>query len=454
MEDPAKMLNDAKKEKPECASFVLLEDGLAELVYDQVLSKTQFAVYKGGSVEYRDHIMIRGKTVRPFPPTKNALRNNVVYFPSKAEEYGSDKELLKDIQDFIHRYLQVSPLFEKIMSHYVLFTWVYDNFNELPYLRFLADWGCGKSRGIKTVGLLCYKPIFAGGSTTSSPIFRLLQEFPGTFIIDEADFSNSDMHSDIIKILNCGYEKGLPVLRSEGSNGKFETKSFPVYGPKILATREEFKDQALESRCLTERIERLTRTDISPNLPDIYWAEALAIRNKLLMWRFRNYGKRKINPDLIDEGIEPRLNQILLPLLSIVDDKDVKNEIRQFMREYNLSLYIARGLTFEAEVLGVVMELIKTSEPSMGEIEIEINQRNGNTKGNRSWVSAKKIGGIIRKLNVEPRRKGGNGAYIIPKEENEKIHRAGKRYGFSKEGETDSEHVNVVNVVEIEGSNL
>ncbi len=64
------------------------------------------------------------------------------------------------------------------------------------------------------------------------------------------------------------------------------------------------------------------------------------------------------------------------------------------------------------------------------------------------------MGGIIRKLNVEPRRKGGNGAYIIPKEENEKIHRAGKRYGFSKEGETDSEHVNVVNVVEIEGSNL
>ena len=34
------------------------------------------------------------------------------------EEYGSEESLLDEIQDFIHRYVDVSPLFEKIASYF------------------------------------------------------------------------------------------------------------------------------------------------------------------------------------------------------------------------------------------------------------------------------------------------------------------------------------------------
>jgi hypothetical protein len=82
-----------------------------------------------------------------------------------------------------------------------------DRFNEVPYLRAIGDFGSGKSRFIQSIGILCYKPVFTGGATTPSPIFRIVNEVHGTLIIDEADFKFSDMTSEIVKILNTGYQK-------------------------------------------------------------------------------------------------------------------------------------------------------------------------------------------------------------------------------------------------------
>jgi hypothetical protein len=49
-----------------------------------------------------------------------------------------------DVQDFIRRYVDLSPAFEKVATHYVLLSWVYDAFNELPYLPLRGDYGSGK----------------------------------------------------------------------------------------------------------------------------------------------------------------------------------------------------------------------------------------------------------------------------------------------------------------------
>ena len=77
----------------------------------------------------------------PYSPRNNLLVNEVVLFPSEATEYESERELVEAIRSFIHRYVDVSPLFEQIASYYVLFSWVYDGFNELPYLRLRGDTG-------------------------------------------------------------------------------------------------------------------------------------------------------------------------------------------------------------------------------------------------------------------------------------------------------------------------
>ena len=88
--------------------------------------------------------------------------------------------------------MDVSPSFEKIATHYVLLSWVYDAFQELPYLRVRGDFGSGKTRALLTIGSLCYKPMFASGASTVSPLFRILDAFRGTLVMDESDFRFSD----------------------------------------------------------------------------------------------------------------------------------------------------------------------------------------------------------------------------------------------------------------------
>src|SRR5438094_3333146 len=317
----AETIEKAKKQAARPAVSGLLADGSsAEMVCHE--SRTLFCVSKVGVFHYETNLLVNGQRLVPYSPRNNLLTNEVVLFPSEPSEYGSEQELVEGIKAFIRRYVDVSPLFEQIASYYVLFTWVYDAFNELPYLRLRGDTGSGRTWFLLTVGSLCYKPIFASGASTVSPLFRILNSMRGTLIVDEGDFRFSDEKAELVKILNNGNGRGFPVLRSESvSEREFSPRAYSVFGHKLIATRGYFQDRALESRCLTEETgRRELRDDIPINLTADYKREALELRNKLLMFRFRSFGKRAVDPGLVDRSIEPRLAQIFVPLLSVIED--------------------------------------------------------------------------------------------------------------------------------------
>src|SRR5216683_715539 len=280
--DPSSGAEEARKERRIPAVSAVLGDGtILETVVDREAKRTSFVLAKDGEWQSADSVPIDSSArLVPYSPRNNLLAHDVVLLPSEPEEYGSEQDLLHSIESFIHRYVDVSPLFEKIASYYVLLTWVYDDFNELPYLRLRGEPGSGKTRFMLTVGSLCYKPIFASGASTVSPLFRILDSFRGTLVIDEGDFRLSDEQAEIVKILNNGNAKGFPVLRSEASKNKeYNPRAFAVFGPKIVATRGFFEDKALESRCLTEAMGQTgLRDDVPINLPPEHKEEALHLR--------------------------------------------------------------------------------------------------------------------------------------------------------------------------------
>jgi hypothetical protein len=261
----------------------------------------------------------------------------------------------------------------------VLFTWTYDLFENLPYLRALGDYGTGKTRFLQAIGALCYRPMFVSGASTVSPIFRLIDMFRGTLIIDEADFSNSDAEAEIIKILNVGYYSKGVVLRSEkeaNSDTYMPTVSM-VYGPKILATRRPFEDRATESRCLTKR---MTVARPRPGIPfvvgDEFWSDALALRNKLLQYRMEHHKPVTIDQSLADNSVEPRLNQVTMALKSIIDDPDMREEIDTFIRAYNDVLISDRQMSMPAVILQAVAELhYSTKVNILGEDERDFSMQ-------------------------------------------------------------------------------
>lgn len=348
------------------ASAVLSDGSLVEMVYRPDEHKTLLCISKDGGVRFEPSVTDRGLRLVPYSPNNNLLTNEVVLFPSEPVEYGSDEELITEIRAFIHRYADISPLYEQIAAYYVLFTWVHDAFNELPYLRVRGDTGSGKTRFLLTVGSLCYKPIFASGASTVSPLFRIIDSMRGTLIVDEGDFRFSDEKAEVIKILNNGNARGFPVLRSESVRGReFDPRAYTVFGPKLVATRGYFEDRALESRCLTEEMGgRKLRDDIPINLTSDWKTQARDIRNKLLLFRLRNFGKRAIDANLVDRSIEPRLSQVFVPLLSIIDDPAAKADLQKLARAYHRELVTDRGFDMEAQVLDVIRTLQDAANPA------------------------------------------------------------------------------------------
>jgi hypothetical protein len=153
----------------------VLDDGrLVELVYQKREGRTAFLVGDGRQWEEVASVEHQGERLIPYGPDNDLLRSGIVLFPERPEEYGTTSELLGEIDAYIDRYVDVSPRFRRLAAHYVLLSWVYDRFNELPYLRLKGEYGSGKTRFLLTVGAICYKPIFASGASTVSPLFHLL----------------------------------------------------------------------------------------------------------------------------------------------------------------------------------------------------------------------------------------------------------------------------------------
>lgn len=423
------------KKFKEISSEELSDGTLIEMLYDQKKSKTSFAIYKDGQIKIKNRTESNNQFFKPHSANKDLLKNRVVLFPSEPVRYDSQEELIREIQQFIHKYLSASEFFEKIASYYILFSWIYDDFNELPYLRGLGDYGTGKSRLLQVVGSVCYTPIFASGATTVSPIFRILNDFKGTLVLDEADFKLSDTTAEIVKILNSGFMKNMPVLRSEGNNKKsFDVKAYNVFGPKVMATRNLYKDSALESRMITEDMNLISlRKGVPYNIPDSFWEEALALRNKLLMFRFENKGKIVLNPELGDSSIEPRLNQIAIPLMSTINNLEMISEIKQQFREYNERIKTDRTLDYNYQILYAICELIDSGFPTPT-IKQVTDTFNKDLESYSETLTSKKMGFLIRKtlnMKTERTRKG----FIIAKSNREKIEILRKKYDIKNVNE-------------------
>jgi cytochrome c-type biogenesis protein CcmH/NrfF len=427
-----KTSNKTKQHRIPTASTVLPDGTLVEMVYEPGARRSHFICYRDNQWRVEDHVEAGPyRLLVPYSPENNLLKHDVVLLPSHAEEYESEEQLFGQIQSFIHRYVDVSPLFEKIASYYVLLTWVYDSFNELPYLRVRADYGSGKTRFLLTIGSLCYKPIFAGASTVS-PLFRILDAFRGTLILDEGDFRLSDEKAEIVKILNNGNARGFPVLRSEATQKhEFNPTAYTVFGPKIVATRGFFQDRALESRCITEVMgQQRLRDDIPINLPAAHKQEALDIRNKLLLFRFRNFHQREPTEQLVDRTIEPRVNQIFAPLLSIIEDSTARTQLRELARNYHRELIADRGMDIEAQILESIRDMIASGQArlSVKDITDRFIDRYGADYERK--ITTKWVGSILRRrLGLKTQK--SHGVFVIPPAEEPKLARLYDKFGIT-----------------------
>lgn len=383
--------------KPIQRSFY--EDGSAiyETIYSRDLGGYRYLSFDSATKETRVLERIDIGELSSIPPQNNlAASGSGMFFAEGTEEYGGFTELINRIRVFVRCYLDISEDYLTIASAYVILSWLFDRFEAIPYLRARGDYGTGKSRFLKVIGSLCYRSLFASGASTVSPIFRLIDMYQGlTLVLDEADFRFSGADADIVKILNTGYQRGSGVLRTDGDR-EYTPKLFQTYGPKIIATREEFDDLALESRCLTNYMTHTQRADIPLHLDDDFYRISQQIRNQLLKFRLDHYYSTRIDNSLAIPNLEPRVNQVVLPLLSLADTDEIRQELTTFAIKHGRAQQKYRSASLEATVLYVIAQLAESRQfIPVSEVAKHVNETRSLSNGEYA-ISPAKIGRINR----------------------------------------------------------
>lgn len=405
-------------------SRVLADGTLIEAIRDAQEGSTALAVCSAsGRISIEPHFDLSAhERLTPYAAGNNLLTSGCVLLPSDVGVFTDKSELIADVRTFIHRYVDLTPLFEEIATSYVLLSWVHDAFNELPYLRFQGEFGTGKTRALLAIGSVCYKPFFASGASTVSPIFHVLDAFGGTLALDEADLRFSDATADLTKILNNGSMNGLPVLRTmTNRHRELNPQAFKVFGPKLIAMRGSFADEALESRFLTERTgSRQMRSDIDISIPERMRAEALALRNRLLAWRFMTRHHVSIDPSRAVGGLSPRGNQMALPLLSLIDDAALRDRIADDLVAGEARVATKRAAAPEATMVRVLANLFQTAPTSLPLSAVTSAYNEAASARGEAPISVKSVGCIIRgRLGLETMKT--RGVYVVPQSERGKI---------------------------------
>lgn len=426
-----------KSHKELLVSAVLKDGALIETIFNPKDATTGFVAHDAGRLSQQATIERNGIGYIPVRPGNDLIKHKALLFPSSVAPIGTIEELLAEIDAYITRYLSLADDARHLAGAYVLLSWLYDAFRELPYLRFRGDYGTGKTRALIIAGSIAYKPFFASGASTVSPIFHTLDTFRGTLVFDEADFRFSDEKAELVKILNNGNVAGFPVLRTQITLRKeFEPRAFHVFGPKIVGMRTRYDDRALESRFLTIDMEPGATGAAPINLPDTHEGDALALRNKLLSYRFRERLRTWLDPTLVMPDLEARMNQVLLPLLSVVPDGSYREAIVRYARRHAAQMLADRGDTVEGNVLAAVVAL--ANEASGAPLAIAAIADAVRTRFGAEYerpISNRYVGSVLRRLGLAPYK--SHGTYMLSIQSNDRLRALCRRFGIADRAATD-----------------
>jgi len=412
--------------------FVLnavLPDGtVLEEIYNPKTNHGQFAILKDGKITIAENYVDPESGTEYIPLVDNVIMDGVLTLPMGIDEYADSSVLLRDLERFIHKYMDVSPAFEKLAARYALTTWIYDQLPKVPYLRVIGEPGSGKSRFLDIMRALCYHSLDLGVNQSMALIFRGIHKYHGTALFDEANFHPGQaFFSDFVKVMNAGYGRNGKVGRVDGGrNGSFVPKLFNVFGPKILGAHHSFADVGLESRFLTYYTQPSTRDDLQMSTPDyVIWNDAIEIQKRLLGFRLRMIGKIKVSQRMeCLKHYEYRLQEILMPLLIVTGENTLPEEVRQFGDEIRDMLIDERINSDQGFVFRALAELdhIGKAEVSPGEVSSLLA-----TKG--IIMDSRKIGNVLRILGLKGRRVNRGMVYTI---ERKKLQDQASRYGIKQ----------------------
>lgn len=343
-ENALKLIASAPRFKPATIVEILDDSGLTDLTEqsssDDVLNGLQnlteamkradpllFASVRGEAIKCLKGIRIEGATRRVDAALKSAPKEAQQSVDSGQGSEAIFEEiipwespvdgaaLLDDITAILKKFIKLVPHAAEAIALWIIFTWSIAAFSVAPLLALLSPTKrCGKTRQLSLLDVLVCRPLTVS-NITAAPLFRALEQYSPTLLIDEADtFLNGN--DDLRGILNAGHTRPTAyVMRCVGDDQKL--RKFRVFAAKAIAKIGGLPD-TLEDRAISIPMMRKAKTETLPKLNhDRLLTEFLELRRKAQRWTDDNMDLLKNAEPSFPEGLSDRAEDNWTPLLSI-----------------------------------------------------------------------------------------------------------------------------------------
>lgn len=191
-----------------------------------------------------------------------------------------------------------------------------DAFAIAPFLNLSSpEKGCGKSTTLTVITHLLPRPLLSG-SVSPASIFRAIERYKPTFLIDEADAFES-LAEELRGLLNASHLRASSqVIRTVGDD--HEPRAFSTWCPKAIALIGRLPD-TLNDRSIVINMRRRKRGELCERFSAIDpHPELDEFGQKIARWTQDNFDAlRRARPEA--EGIDLRLYDNWAPLLSVAD---------------------------------------------------------------------------------------------------------------------------------------
>lgn len=362
--NPINILHACAREEKRRKKRVSSGKLLSSTIFEQIRNadgSTGYALYEQmADRTWRLSTTIAYENYIPMPQNKNPLTT-----PYKPIEYESEQNLWNEVKAYVHKHLDIpNPAGYDILTGWIFSTWINEIFDFTAYLGFFGREATGKSRALEVINQLCFRAWFTTGLTTAT-LFRLVERFSPTLLLDESEFLNAKERKELVSLLNAGQRRGVLIPRMKGDHYE-DVELFSVYCPKAISGTEQLR-KTTRSRMIIFNMTKNVRA-----MPKLVDKEAGAkLRSKLLMWRFKKLSAL-IDKQPLDvfevkartkfnelEKLSGRSYELFYPLMYCAPTQETRKAVADFAAE------LERIKTREerTEISNLVFEAIVKLQP-------------------------------------------------------------------------------------------
>jgi hypothetical protein len=222
----------------------------------------------------------------------------------------------EEVEERIKRHLILPNESRVSLALWVAAAYVFDSFRIFPRVVIHSpEKRCGKTTCMEILQALVPRGILAS-NVSPAAVFRVIEDFRPTLLIDEADSFLKD-NEQLRGIINSSHTKaGAYVIRCDGDQNK--VRKFSTWAPIVLAGIQRVADTIMD-RSIVIELQRKGDGEKVDRLPVGLDEVMLPLRRKMARWAEDNGNiLRRANPDLPGGGND-RARDNWFPLFAVAD---------------------------------------------------------------------------------------------------------------------------------------